>query len=43
MSTGCTAERRSYIPAPMHPVHRDKLITDLPFPIEIEIHSLVGF
>jgi Uma2 family endonuclease len=37
------AETRSYIPAPMHPVHRDRLITDLPFPVEIDINSLVGF
>lgn len=36
-------ERGEYIPAPMHPVHHDKLITDVPFHVEIDLDSLVGF
>ncbi|MFI9584896.1 Uma2 family endonuclease [Streptomyces sp. NPDC052236] len=34
-------DTRSYIPAPMHPVHRDKLITELPYPIEIDLTALL--
>ncbi|MEV0634111.1 hypothetical protein AB0I77_03860 [Streptomyces sp. NPDC050619] len=37
------SETRSYIPAPMHPVHHDKLVTDIPFPVEIDINALTGF
>jgi Uma2 family endonuclease len=33
----------AYIPAPEHPVHRDKLITEHPFPVEIDLRSLVEF
>ncbi|WP_229845079.1 Uma2 family endonuclease [Streptomyces cinnamoneus] len=32
---------RSYIPAPLHPVHREKLVTDLPFPLEIDLTALL--
>jgi Uma2 family endonuclease len=31
----------SYFPAPEHPVHREKLITEFPFPVEIDLRSLV--
>lgn len=34
-------ETRSYVTAPMHPVHRDKLITEVPFPIEIDLTALL--
>ena len=37
------ADTRSYIPAPMHPVHQDKLVTELPFPVEIDLEALLGF
>ncbi|MGP4047797.1 Uma2 family endonuclease [Streptomyces sp. 2A115] len=37
------AETRSYIPAPMHPVHHDKLVTEVPFPVELDINALAGF
>ncbi|MGW3447861.1 Uma2 family endonuclease [Streptomyces sp. NPDC001076] len=37
------ADTLSYIPAPMHPVHHGKLITELPFPVEIDLDALVGF
>ncbi|MFF4500685.1 Uma2 family endonuclease [Streptomyces sp. NPDC001401] len=37
------ADTRSYIPAPMHPVHHDKLVTELPYPVEIDLEALVGF
>jgi len=37
------ADSRSYIPAPMHPVHHDKLVTELPFPVEIDLDALIGF
>ncbi|MDQ0993614.1 Uma2 family endonuclease [Streptomyces sp. V3I7] len=37
------ADTRTYIPAPMHPVHHGKLITELPFPVEIDLDALVGF
>ena len=37
------ADTRSYIPAPMHPVHHDKLVTELPFPVEIDLEALLGF
>lgn len=36
------ADTRSYFPAPMHPVHRDKLITEVPFPVEIDL-AVIGF
>ncbi|WP_239157573.1 Uma2 family endonuclease [Streptomyces sp. SID13726] len=32
-----------YFPAPSHLVHHDKLITELPFPVEIDLEALVGF
>ncbi|GAA3785148.1 Uma2 family endonuclease [Streptomyces coacervatus] len=37
------ADTRSYIPAPMHPVHHDKLVTEVPYPVEIDLEALVGF
>ncbi len=37
------AETRTYIPAPMHPVHHDKLSTELPFPVEIDLAALLEF
>jgi Uma2 family endonuclease len=37
------ADTHSYIPAPMHPVHHDKLVTELPFPVEIDLDALLGF
>ncbi|MEV6594534.1 Uma2 family endonuclease [Streptomyces acidicola] len=37
------ADTRSYVSAPMHPVHHDKLITEVPFPVEIDLDGLVGF
>lgn len=36
------ADTRSYFPAPSHPVHHDKLVTDLPFPIEFDLAGLVS-
>lgn len=30
-----------YVPAPAHPSHSGKLDTDLPFPVTIDLHSLV--
>ena len=33
----------AYFPAPSHPVHHDKLVTELPFPVEVDLHALVGF
>ncbi|GAA0493446.1 Uma2 family endonuclease [Streptomyces olivaceiscleroticus] len=36
-------ERGEYIPAPEHPVHVGKLETDWPFPITIDLATLVGF
>lgn len=36
-------DTRSYIPAPMHPVHHDKLVTELPFPVELDLDALIGF
>ncbi|MEU1374302.1 Uma2 family endonuclease [Streptomyces triculaminicus] len=32
---------QSYIAAPLHPVHREKLVTDLPFPLEIDLTALL--
>jgi Uma2 family endonuclease len=32
----------SYIPAPQHPVHKGKLISERPFPVEIDLRSLIG-
>ncbi len=37
------ADTLAYFPAPMHPVHHDKLVTRLPFPIEIDLNELLGF
>ncbi|MBD0838297.1 Uma2 family endonuclease [Streptomyces sp. TRM68416] len=37
------ADTLAYFPAPSHPVHHDKLVTELPFPIEIDLDALVGF
>lgn len=37
------ADTRTYIPAPMHPVHHDKLVTEVPFPVEVDLEALVGF
>ncbi|MGW0084065.1 Uma2 family endonuclease [Streptomyces sp. NPDC003393] len=37
------ADTRTYIPAPMHPVHHEKLVTEVPFPVEIDLEALVGF
>lgn len=37
------ADTLSYIPAPLHPVHRGKLATELPFPVQIDLDALVGF
>ncbi|MFJ3801515.1 Uma2 family endonuclease [Streptomyces sp. NPDC090088] len=37
------ADTLTYIPAPMHPVHHGKLLTELPFPVEIDLAALVGF
>ncbi|GAA1916370.1 Uma2 family endonuclease [Streptomyces sodiiphilus] len=34
-------DRGEYIPAPAHPEHQDKLVTDVPFPVEIDLRSLV--
>ncbi|MFG2955131.1 Uma2 family endonuclease [Streptomyces sp. NPDC048291] len=37
------ADTRSYFPAPLHPVHRGKLVTEVPFPVQIDLDALVGF
>ncbi|MBA2809687.1 Uma2 family endonuclease [Streptomyces sp. KM273126] len=37
------ADTRSYLPAPLHAVHHGKLITEMPFPVEIDVVGLVGF
>ncbi|MEW2562109.1 Uma2 family endonuclease [Streptomyces griseorubiginosus] len=37
------ADTLSYFPAPSHPVHHDKLVTELPFPVEVDLDALVGF
>ncbi|MFC8514722.1 Uma2 family endonuclease [Streptomyces sp. NPDC057257] len=37
------ADTHSYIPAPMHPVHHDKLVTEVPFPVEIDLNALLEF
>ncbi|MFK4224920.1 Uma2 family endonuclease [Streptomyces sp. NPDC019890] len=34
-------DTRSYFPAPMHPVHRDKLSTELPFSVELDLAALL--
>ncbi|WP_171169950.1 Uma2 family endonuclease [Streptomyces sp. I05A-00742] len=31
----------SYVAAPLHPVHREKLMTELPFPVEIDLTGLL--
>ncbi|WP_328874373.1 Uma2 family endonuclease [Streptomyces sp. NBC_00287] len=36
------ADTLSYFPAPSHPVHHDKLITELPFPVEIDLAVRFG-
>ncbi|GAA3375854.1 Uma2 family endonuclease [Streptomyces sannanensis] len=36
-------KHREYIEAPEQPVHRKVLITDHPFPVEIDLRPLVGF
>jgi Uma2 family endonuclease len=33
----------SYFPAPEHPAHHEKLITEHPFPVEIDLRSLIEF
>ncbi|MDT0482365.1 hypothetical protein [Streptomyces doebereineriae] len=33
----------AYLPAPSHPVHHDQLVTELPFPVEVDLDALVGF
>ncbi|MFI9827293.1 Uma2 family endonuclease [Streptomyces sp. NPDC051913] len=37
------ADTRSYFPAPSHPVHRAKLATELPFPVEIDLDPIISF
>lgn len=37
------ADTLAYFPAPSHPVHHDKLVTELPFPVEVDLDALVGF
>ncbi|MGI5458799.1 Uma2 family endonuclease [Streptomyces sp. CA-249302] len=37
------ADTLAYFPAPSHPVHHDKLVTELPFPVDIDLTALVGF
>jgi len=37
------ADTLAYFPAPSHPVHHDKLITELPFPVEIDLAAFTGF
>ncbi|MFG3288679.1 Uma2 family endonuclease [Streptomyces sp. NPDC048179] len=37
------ADTHSYFPAPLHPVHRGKLVTEVPFPVQIDLDALVGF
>lgn len=37
------ADTLTYFPAPSHPVHQDKLVTALPFPVEVDLDALVGF
>lgn len=36
-------EARSFIEAPLHPVHREKLVTEQPYPIEIDLRALTEF
>ncbi|MBH1935052.1 Uma2 family endonuclease [Streptomyces sp. AV19] len=31
----------AYVAAPLHPVHREKLVTEMPFPVEIDLAALV--
>ncbi|MDT9695138.1 Uma2 family endonuclease [Streptomyces sp. P17] len=35
------ADTLSYFPAPGHPVHHNKLVTELPFPVENDLDALV--
>lgn len=37
------ADTLAHFPAPSHPVHHDKLVTELPFPVEVDLDALVGF
>lgn len=34
-------ERAEYFPAPEHPVHHDKLLTEHPLPVDIDLRSLI--
>jgi Uma2 family endonuclease len=36
-------ETQAYFPSPRHPVHRDKLIVEQPFAVEIDLRSLLEF
>lgn len=36
------ADALTHFPAPSHPVHHDKLITELPFPVETDLDALLG-
>ncbi|MGW5017892.1 MULTISPECIES: Uma2 family endonuclease [unclassified Streptomyces] len=36
------AETRSYFPAPPHPVHREKLATDHPYPVQLDLTELTA-
>ncbi|KUN69336.1 hypothetical protein AQJ46_21535 [Streptomyces canus] len=33
----------AYFPAPSHPDHHDKLVSELAFPVEVDLDALVGF
>ncbi|MFD8723703.1 hypothetical protein ACFV2H_38535 [Streptomyces sp. NPDC059629] len=35
--------QRGQLDAPLHPVHRGKLVTEVPFPVKIDLDALVGF
>ena len=37
------ADTLAYFPAPSHPVHHDKLVTELPFTVEVDLDALLGF
>lgn len=36
-------DRSEYFPAPEHPEHHDKLVTDVPFPVEIDLRTCARF
>ncbi|OAH12855.1 hypothetical protein STSP_38920 [Streptomyces jeddahensis] len=36
-------DTRSYVTAPVHPVHRDTLGTEVPFPVEMDLSALLKF